>query len=260
MLGRCVLGRHRNDWSLTVGYWSRDTRCCSGGQPGWAEVPRPPGPPRTEQQRAAAEAGAGGDPAAQTDNRHIHSDMWSSSLAGSGRDGGEARGNQSPAWPRSHPVTEPRLKKFSPLNPAHLSLGPVCPPAPLWPFQVEFLQARPARRSRMEGGRVPPQGRGSLHLWGLWSAPRKLPCWDQSSESLRPSFQVPAAGWGWPLRFHQTFKGWITPALFKLFQDTEKEGKCLDYFYEVSIALIEIPIPKWRNTEKWQVNFTLISL
>ena len=145
--------------------------------------------PRTEQQRAAAEAGSGSDPAAQTDNRHIHSDMWSSSLAGSGRDGGEARGNQSPAWPGSHPVTEPRPEEILPLNPAHLSLGPVCPPAPLWPFQVKFLQAHPARRSRMEGGRVPrreeeshggrvpPQGRRSLHLWDLWSASGKLSCW-----------------------------------------------------------------------------------
>ena len=51
-------------------------------------------------------------------------------------------------------------------------------------------------------------------------------------------------------RFYRTFKGWITPALFKLRQDIEKEGKCLDYFYEVSIALIIIPIPNWKNTEK----------
>ena len=39
---------HSNDWSLPVGYRSQDTRCYSGGQPGWAEVPRPPGPPQAE--------------------------------------------------------------------------------------------------------------------------------------------------------------------------------------------------------------------
>lgn len=37
--------------------------------------------------------------------------------------------------------------------------------------------------------------------------------------------------------------------LFKLCQDIEKEGKFLDDFYEVSIALIIIPTPNWKNTK-----------
>ena len=247
MLGRCVLGRHTKATGAcpsAAGRWTQGAT--AEGNQRWAEAPRSPGPPQTEQQRTAMEDGGVGG-AQLPRHAETHTQMCEPPLWGALR---EAEEREGVVWPHSHHITEPSLKKFAPPNPAVFTLGRVCPPALLWPFHVEFLQTRPARRSRMVGRRVPPQGPGGLCLWGLPSAPPKLSCCHRRgdriiwvTETLLP------AGWGWPLEFYQNFKGQFSPALFKLCQDIEKEGKFLDDFYEVSIALIIIPTPNWNNTQ-----------
>ena len=46
---------------------------------------------------------------------------------------------------------------------------------------------------------------------------------------------------GFPGEFYETFKAEIIPILLKLFQNTEREGKLSDSFYEASITLIPKP-------------------
>lgn len=59
MLGRCVLGRHRNDWSLPVATGHRIKRCCSGGSNQILQVHGRLDPHRQNSRGAAAEAGPG---------------------------------------------------------------------------------------------------------------------------------------------------------------------------------------------------------
>lgn len=176
------------------GYWSQGQRCCSGGQPGSAEVPRLPGPPQTEQQGAAAEAGPG-----QTQLPQQTTDTYTPThvifLSGALWE----------RWRRGKGYPEPTL---SPQPPCHRALpeeilpsqsspslpGSCLPTCSAVTFPGGILTGSPSKKMQ-DGGRESPTPRtwesASLRLM-VGSTETVL--LDQSSESLRPSFQVPAAG------------------------------------------------------------------